>query len=156
MEQITKIFGGALFAGICILLMMTLVYGTQEEKGLLETGGELVEADWKEDSGAGFGSYGSESGEDFPEVAFTGGGALKTGTYRVADLFAVTAGNTGETQIMLLSVTDPGGNVNGDVKGQEEIAFPVSGIYTVCVRLSDAENRTVERQVKIPVNGGAA
>lgn len=156
MEQITKIFGGALFAGICILLMMALVYGTQEEKGLLETGGELVEADWKEDSGAGFDSYGKESGEAFPEAAFAGGGALKIGTYEVAELFTVTDGNAGDIKIMLLSVTDPGGNINVDVKGQEQITFPVGGIYTVSLRLTDADHRAVERSVRIPVNGGAA
>ena len=156
MEQITKIFGGALFAGLCILLMMTLGYGTQEKKGLLETGGELVEADWREDSGTGFDSYGKESGETFPEAAFAGGGALKTGTYRVAELFTVTDGNAGDVKITLLSVTDPGGNVNGSVKGQEEIAFPVKGIYTVSLRLSDADRRAVERRVRIPVNVGVA
>lgn len=156
MEQIVKIFGGALLAGICMLLVFSLVYGTPEETGLLETGGALVEADWRADSGTGFASYGKESGEAFPEAAFTGGGALQTGTYRVTDLFTVTAGNTEEVRITLLSVTDPAGNRNEDVKDKEEITFPVSGIYTVSLRIADAERRVTERQVQIPVNGGGA
>lgn len=158
MEQIAKMFGGAILVGICFVAMLGLINGTGEDAGLLETGGALIKSEWKADSNAGFEAYQTSSKYDFGEILYAKGGAISSGTYALLELFTVTEANGEVAELSVLSMTDPSGVVKEEVAGATELTFSSVGIYQLKLQLKDSGNRTTVRRVQIPVsgNGGSA
>ncbi len=153
MEQIAKMFGGAILVGICFVAMLGLLNGTEKDTGLLETGGTLIKSEWKADSNAGFETYQTSSKHDFGEILYAKEGAIPSGTYALSELFTVTETNGEVAELSVLSMVEPNGVVKEEIAGVTDITFTSVGIYQLKLQLKDSGNRTTVKRVRIPVSG---
>lgn len=154
MKQIAKMYGGAMLYGVCLIMVLVMVFQSADAQGNVGMPaqiGQMIRVPWEQDDAGGVAVYASESSEKFPDIVCQISGALTTGTYDVYEVVAASDGAGNELECRVKSIRY--------LKQEEfiesrdlQLIFDKAGVYELKVSVKDSENRETVRYVTVPVN----
>lgn len=156
MKKIIKVLGGATLCGICLSMMLILVFHTtdaDENEGMLEIVGADFEGLWTDNSTAGFDTYEEEAAKQFPEISYKTAAALGVGVYEL-DMVVTAHDHMGNpVRVKVSSMALPDGTEITGLDEVSQLTFQMPGIYVLKLKARDSWNRESVKEVEIPVNG---
>lgn len=150
MDFLVKHFGMAVLYAACAVMALGLGF-LSAQSGLLNRVGSMMSG-WRATDTSGYTVYASESQKGYPVVEYSRADALTPGTYSISDIITAKDCNGYDARLVVLGMTLPG---SGEVvidRSAVELAFPVRGMYTLRVEVRDSSQRTVIKELTIPVN----
>lgn len=155
MKQIAKMYGGAMLYGLCLIMVLVMVFrsvNAQGNDGMLVQIGQIINVPWEQDDAGGFKAYAAESSEEFPEIVCRVAGALTTGTYDVNEVVAASDGAGNALECRVKSVRYPKQEEFIKTGDSSQLTFGRPGIYEVEVSAKDSDNREAIKRIAVPVN----
>ena len=150
MDFLVKHFGMAVLYATCAVVVLGLVF-LPGQSGLLNHIGSTMSG-WKATDTSGYTVYVSESQKGYPVVEYSRTDALAPGTYAISDIITAKDCNGYDVNLAVLGMTLPGGGEAVIDRSAAELTFPVRGMYTLWVEARDSSQRTVIKELTIPVN----
>lgn len=154
MKQIAKMYGSAMLYGLCLIMVLVMVFqsvNAQGNNGMLVQIGQIINVPWEQDDAGGFKAYAAESSEKFPEIVCRVSGALATGTYDVNEVVAASDGAGNALECRVKSIRYP--KQEEFIESRDlQLIFDKPGVYELKVSVKDSENRETVRCVAVPVN----
>lgn len=154
MKQIAKMYGGAMLYGVCLIMVLVMVFQSvdaQGNVGMPAQIGQMISVPWEQDDAGGFAVYASESSEKFPEIVCRISGALTTGTYDVGEVVVASDGAGNALECRVKSIRYP--KQEEFIESRDlQLIFDKAGVYELKVSVKDSENRETVRCVTVPVN----
>lgn len=154
MKQIAKMYGSAMLYGLCLIMVLVMVFqsvNAQGNDGMLVQIGQIINVPWEQDDAGGFAAYAAESSEEFPEIVCRVSGALATGTYDVNEVVAASDGAGNALECRVKSIRYP--KQEEFIESRDlQLIFDKPGVYELKVSVKDSENRETVRYVAVPVN----
>lgn len=154
MKQIAKMYGSAMLYGLCLIMVLVMVFqsvNAQGNDGMLVQIGQIINVPWEQDDAGGFVAYAAESSEKFPDIVCRISGALTTGTYDVNEVVAASDGAGNALECRVGSIRYP--KQEEFIESRDlQLIFDKPGVYELKVSVKDSENRETVRYVAVPVN----
>lgn len=150
MDFLVKHFGMAVLYAACAVMALGLGF-LSAQSGLLNRVGSMMSG-WRATDTSGYTVYASESQKGYPVVEYSRADALTPGTYSISDIITAKDCNGYDARLVVLGMTLPGSGEAVIDRSAVELAFPVRGMYMLRVEVRDSSQRTVIRELTIPVN----
>lgn len=150
MDFLVKHFGMAVLYAACAVMALGLGF-LSAQSGLLNRVGSMMSG-WRVTDTSGYTVYASESQKGYPVVEYSRADALTPGTYSISDIITAKDCNGYDARLVVLGMTLPGSGETVIDRSAAELAFPVRGMYTLRVEARDSSQRTVIKELTIPVN----
>ena len=150
MDFLVKHFGMAVLYAACAVVVLALVF-LPGQSGLLNRVGSTMSG-WRATDTSGYVAYASESQKGYPVVEYSRADVLAPGTYSISDLITAKDCNGYDAKLVVLGMTLPGSGETVIDRSAVELTFPVRGMYMLRVEARDNSQRTVIKELTIPVN----
>lgn len=155
MRQIVEMYGRAFLYAICLVMLFIIVFRSADaagNKGIIKQVGQKIKTSWTQDDDGGFDRYEEESREVFPDIIYCASGALTVGTYNVDEIIAAYDGAGNSLECKVTGIKYPNNSMFVEVMEISRLTFDTHGIYEICVRAKDSDNRKIVKCIVVPVN----